>query len=188
MWSRRQVEILDGLQEVFLTEGFRHLTIADLVDRLRCSRRTLYNLAPSREELVLLVIDRMLTDKGAQARHLSDSHDDPGEAVSIYLDAAVTMFVSADRAFSEDLESYLPTKHLYDRHVTVALRVLGRLIHEGANAGAFRPLHPPLVAEILDAAVERIRRPEVLARAGLSSSEAIEEVGCLIRQGLQAPD
>ena len=41
-FSPRQVEILDTLQALFLAEGFRHLTIGDLVDRLRCSRRTLY--------------------------------------------------------------------------------------------------------------------------------------------------
>jgi AcrR family transcriptional regulator len=184
-WSRRQVEILNALESVFLAEGFRHLTVADLVERLRCSRRTLYSLAPSREELVLVVIDRLLTNMGIEARWAADQHDDPGDAIATYLGTAVTTLRFAQPAFTEDLEAYLPTKHLYDRHLAIALRVLGRLVQEGADAGLFHELHPPLVAEILDAAVERIRRPEVLARAGISSSEAIDELSSLIRVGLQ---
>ena len=53
----RQRDLLDRLVELF-DEGFAHLTMADLAARLNCSLRTLYELAPSRDELVLTVIDR----------------------------------------------------------------------------------------------------------------------------------
>jgi AcrR family transcriptional regulator len=184
-WSRRQSEILDALQALFLAEGFRRFTVADLVERLRCSRRTLYSLAPSREELVLVVIDRLLTQMGIEARAAIAAYDDPGDAIAVYLGTAVTTLRYAQPVFTEDLEAYLPTKHLYDRHLAIALRVLGGLVEDGVAAGIFRDLHPPLIAEILDAAVERIRRPDVLSRAGIASSEAIDELSSLIRKGLQ---
>ena len=103
----------------------------------------------------------------------------------MYLETAVSTLRHAQPAFTEDLESYLPTRQLYDHHLAIALRVLGRLVQQGVEAGVFRPLHPLLVAEILDAAVERIRRPDVLARVGISSGEAIAELNGLIRHGLQ---
>jgi AcrR family transcriptional regulator len=188
-WSSRQVEIFDQLQELFLEEGFRHLTIADLVDRLHCSRRTLYSLAPSREELALIVIDRLLNRMGAEARMRAEACDDPGDAIAAYLDTGVTTLRRAQPAFTEDLESYVPTKHLYDRHLTNALDTLGKLVEDGIAKGTFRSYHPPLVAEILDAAVDRIRRPEVLARAGVSMSQALAELSELIRRGLvREPD
>jgi AcrR family transcriptional regulator len=183
-WSARQVEIFDQLQDLFLDEGFRHLTIADLVDRLHCSRRTLYSLAPSREELVLIVIDRLLTRMSYDARARAEACAHPGDAIAAYLDTGVTTLRRAQPAFTEDLESYLPTKHLYDRHLGVALDTLGKLVEDGIARGTFRSYHPPLVAEILDASVDRIRRPEVLARAGVSMSQALAELSELIRRGL----
>jgi AcrR family transcriptional regulator len=173
-WSPRQKEICDQLEEIFLREGFRHLTIADLVDRLHCSRRTLYSLAPSREELVLAVLGRMMNHMGVEARARAD------------LDTGVRVWRRSSRAFHEDLESYLPTKHLYDRHLQIALEVLGNLVERGVRQGSFRDLHPRLVAEILDASVDRIRQPDVLARAGVTLSEAIAELSRLFREGLVA--
>ena len=184
-FSPRQVEILDTLQALFLAEGFRHLTIGDLANRLRCSRRTLYSLAPSKEELVLVVIGRLLNDMGVKARAEAAAHDHPGEAIAAYLQTAIVTFAPAQPAFTEDLESYLPTRHLYDRHLLVALRVLRDLVDDGIRAGTFRPFHSPLIAELLDGCVERIRRPDVLARAHVSSSQAIAEFSEFIRHGLQ---
>jgi AcrR family transcriptional regulator len=185
-WSPRQKEICDQLEEIFLMEGFRHLTIADLVERLHCSRRTLYSLAPSREELVLAVLGRMMNHMGVEARARADACDDPGLAIAAYLDTGVRVWRRSSREFHEDLESYLPTKHLYDRHLQIALEVLGNLVERGIRQGTFRPLHPRLVAEILDAAVDRIRQPEVLRRAGVSRGEAIAELSHLFRRGLVA--
>jgi AcrR family transcriptional regulator len=183
-WSPRQRELLDELEALFLAEGFRHLTIGDLAERVRCSRRTLYSLAPSREELVLLVIDRMFNHMGVEARARLAGMADPGEAIASYLETGFTWLRPAQQQFMEDLESYYPTKHLWDRHLSIALEVLGQLIEDGIASGHFRNLHPPLVAEILEAAVARIRHPDVLARAGVSYSRAIEEMSDLIRHGL----
>ena len=183
-WSSRQSEILDELEAVFLAEGFRNLTIADLVDRLHCSRRTLYTLAPSREELVLIVIDRVLGKVATEAASKAAVTPDPADAITAFLGAGVLSLSRARRSFTEDVESYMPTKYLYDRHVHSALGALSRLVAEGVEQGMFRAYHPPLVAEILDAAVERIRRPEALARAGVSTSQALAELGELMRYGL----
>jgi AcrR family transcriptional regulator len=183
-WSFRQTQLLDALERVFLENGFRHLTIGDLVDHLRCSRRTLYSLAPSKEELVLVVIDRFLTQMGREAWSSATACADPGDAIAAYLEAGVTAFAAARPAFTEDLESYVPTRQLYDRHLEIALRTIGRLVNDGIDAGVFRTFHPPLIAEILDACVERIRQPDALHRADVSNSQAIAELAELVRFGL----
>jgi AcrR family transcriptional regulator len=183
-WSARQNEIFDELQAIFLAEGFRRLTIADLVERLHCSRRTLYSLAPSREELVLIVVDRMFRHMGIEARARLDAHHDPAEALDEYIKTFTTTLRGANRAFTEDLETYVPTRHVYDRHVRIALDILRTVIERGVQEGRFAPFSPAVVVEILDAGVERLRRPEVLVRTGLSMSDAVAELSELIRHGL----
>jgi len=172
---------------MFLAEGFRHLTVGDMVDRLHCSRRTLYSLAPSREELVLAVLGRMMNHMGVEARVRAAACDDPGDAIAAYLDAGVRVWRRSSPAFHEDLESYVPTRQLYDRHLQIAWEMLGNLVERGIREGTFRRRNPRLVAEILDAAVDRIRRPDVLARARVSRAEAVAELSGLLRQGLLGP-
>ena len=48
----RRAELFDGLVALLLAEGFSALTLDELAARLRCSKRTLYALAGSKEQLV----------------------------------------------------------------------------------------------------------------------------------------
>src|ERR1700750_1215132 len=48
----RRAELFDELVGLLLAEGFSALTLDDLAARLRCSKRTLYALAESKEQLV----------------------------------------------------------------------------------------------------------------------------------------
>lgn len=185
-YTERHQELLDTLESIFLEEGFSHLTIGEMVARMRCSRRTIYSLAPSREELILIVVDRMLKRLGLEASAAAAAQSDPWEAIQAYLERGVTTLARATPAFNDDLESYLPTRHLYARHLSFALKVLGDLVRSGVTEGYFREVHPPLIAEVLAYAAERIRRPEVLERSGLSDQEALFEFGTLIRSGLLA--
>ena len=63
----RQRQLLDKMEHLF-AGGFATLTMAQLAARLNCSLRTLYALAPSRDELVLVVVDRNLWRVGRAAR------------------------------------------------------------------------------------------------------------------------
>lgn len=185
-YTDRQHELLDTLESVFLEEGFSHLTIGEMVARMRCSRRTIYSLAPSREELIVIVVDRLLKRLGLEASAAAVAQSDPWQAIEAYLERGVTTLARATPAFNEDVESYLPTRHLYASHLNVALKVLSDLVAAGVASGVFREVHPPLIAEILAYAAERIRRPEVLERSGVSGQEALLEFGTLIRNGLLA--
>ena len=64
--TERQREVLDRLGTLF-DDGFADLTMADIAANVGCSLRTLYDLAPSRDELVLTVIDRNLRRIGRGA-------------------------------------------------------------------------------------------------------------------------
>ena len=54
--TRRRTELFDALIDLFLSEGFAHLTLDDIAARLRCSKSTLYTLAGSKEQLVRAAI------------------------------------------------------------------------------------------------------------------------------------
>ena len=71
--TRRQAELLDQLESLFLAEGFARFTLDDLAVRLRCSKSTLYALAGSKEQLALRVI-RHFFRKATGGRRGTDVH------------------------------------------------------------------------------------------------------------------
>ena len=63
----RHREVLDDLESLFLRDGFSGFSVRELAAHVGCSRRTLYELAPSKDELVLIVFDRFLHRVGRAA-------------------------------------------------------------------------------------------------------------------------
>jgi hypothetical protein len=57
-------------------------------------------------------------------------------------------------------------------------------VQEGIEAGLFRPIHTRVVAEMIDAGIERLENPEILRTARLTFAEALSELLSLVVEGL----
>jgi AcrR family transcriptional regulator len=182
--SDRRQQLLNGLETIFLEEGFRNVTVEELASRLRCSRQTLYRVAPSKPEIFLAVLDRFLSRIRAEGRENARSRCDPMQRVEALLEPGITATVPASRRFTEDVDGYEPARLLLAEHQRERMRLLREIVDDGISRGAFSGFHAHLVAEVMVAAVGRVSRPDFLAEAQLSMSEAFDECSRLIRLGL----
>ena len=140
-WTDREQRLLDVLEGIFLAEGFAHLTVADLASRLRISGGTLYKLAPSKQGLIELVVDRMFRHMGKRARSALKATSDPAERIAAYLGARTAAVRAGALAFSRDLETNPGTRAIYDRHQVIGMKVLVGLISDGVRSGRLRHVH-----------------------------------------------
>lgn len=185
--SVRQQELLDDLERVILDEGFRRLTIEQLAGRLRCSRRTLYQIAPSKDDLVLLVLDRLMRRMGRRAADRVRELDDPAGRLWAYMITTNAEIRKGSRELWADVAAQPAVRRLVDDHYRYAASVAGRLISDGVQRGSFRAVSTDLVAEVLAATLQRLQDPEVLVRLGVGNAEANEHVFELILYGLAEP-
>jgi AcrR family transcriptional regulator len=183
-WTPRQVALLDDLEQLFTAEGFRHLTIGDMAARTKSSRRTLYSVSASKEEIIFVVVDRFFNRMGKDARQRAEQVHEIGDKIEAYFSASVDRNAHLSSAFIQDIESYLPTKQLYDRHQAIAVSALESMLRTAMEAGEMRLGSPALMAEILDAVIKRLRDPEVLAKIGASRGDALKAFGKLCREGI----
>ena len=123
----RQREVLDLLGTVF-DDGFVAPTMADLAARVGCSLRTLYDLAPSRDELVLTVIDRNLRRIGRAAVEALDPDMPPLEAIRSYLRTANQAVASTTPAFARDQAATPATHRLATAHSDYLVAVTRALL------------------------------------------------------------
>ena len=182
--SDRQKELLSELEALFFAKGFRTITVDEIAAQLKCSKRTLYEIAPSKQELFIFVIESWLD----RIRHLgwqgALQHDDPKQRVMAYLEPGVIESRPASRQFLADLQSYRPALALLEAHQTQRTNVLMEIVEDGARRGKFKPFHSALVAEIFLAAVNRINEPSMLERSGVGFSQAFEELFQILTTGL----
>lgn len=185
--SPRAETLLDEMEEIFLTEGFRDLSIASLATRLRTSRRTFYELAPSRDELVLVVLDRIMHRMGREAHDRLIGVDDPLDRIEEYFGAAATGLRRMSLRFTEDVERQPSAQRLLADHYHYAAALMQEVVEEAIETGRARPCNPHFVAEAIDAIIVRLHDPEYRLRSPLSVEESLYEAQRFVRAALELP-
>jgi AcrR family transcriptional regulator len=182
--SPRLERLLEELEHVFLHDGFLHFRTEELARRLHCSKRALYQIAPSREELFELVVERWLAKLRRSGVTAAEAAADPFAAVTDYLGAAIVATRDAGAQFVRDLSRFPATYRRLMRHQRERIAGLERLIQEGTARGHFRGVHAKLIAEVMLNAVAQLVDPEVLARVGLTMSQAFAALYDIVEHGL----
>ena len=187
----RRTELFDALVGLMLAEGFAHLTLDDLAARLRCSKRTLYALAGSKEQLVRAVVVhffRAATGRveASLARPAPEGGltQAPEDRIAAYLRAVSAELAPASARFFDDVAAFAPAAEVYERNTRAAARRVAELITEGVAAGAFRDVHVAFVADEVASTMVRIQQRKVAAATGLADAEAYEHLASLLLHGL----
>lgn len=182
--TERQKALLDQLSEIF-EGGFAHLTMADLANQLNCSLRTLYALALSREELVLLVVDRNLWRAGRSAQSSIPRGGTALEMIRGYLEAATIAVSRTTEAFARDLAGSPGTLELRRGHNDYIFAVTKTLLDYAVEEGSIADVDTVVVAYVMAGLAREFGQPDVIKVLRTSPKQAADTVLELLLLGLQ---
>jgi AcrR family transcriptional regulator len=185
VFSPRHLELIEGLEGVILSEGFRHLTVGGLAERLQCSRRTLYEIAESKEQIVLIVVDRYLQWLGQRSHDAAALGDTAFERIRGYVTQGLVEVQEAQLRFAVDAAGSPAVHQLLDWHFRYAVGEVTAMLSQGIADGEFADINAVLAAELLNAGLARLQDPRVLEAAGVNLSEALEQCLALFVDGLR---
>jgi AcrR family transcriptional regulator len=182
--TRRQAELLDQLERLFLAEGFARFTLDELAVRLHCSKSTLYALAVSKEQLAHRVIKHFFRKATDAVEAHTVIEQDPALRVTAYLTAVARALAPASPAFHRDLDGFTPGREVYERNTALAAERVRELIADGVAQGRFREVHPALIADTVTTLMFRIGRGETARATGLDDAAAYRELAALLLHGI----
>ena len=178
--TSRQLHLRDALVDLVLAQGFSHLTMDDFAAQLNCSKRTLYALAASKEQIAVVAVRQFFKRATEQVEAAIARTRAPANRVTRYLEAVAEELRPASRAFRDDLANFRPATEIYEQNTLTAARRVRELIDEGTRAGAFRRVHAAFVSEVVTATMQRITSGEIAAATGLSDAESYSELAQLV--------
>jgi AcrR family transcriptional regulator len=182
--AKRRSELFEELTDLLVAEGFAHLTLDDLAARLHCSKRTLYGLAGSKEQLVRAAVVQFFRRATERVEAALAAETEPARRLAAYLRAVSAELAPASARFFDDLAAFEPAAEVYDRNTRAAARRVQQLIEEGTAAGAFREVHVAFAADVITSVMVRIQRRQVAAATGLTDAQAYANLSELLLHGL----
>lgn len=183
--SDRRAELLDHLVDLFLAEGFRGFGIGELAARLRCSRTTLYAVAPSKEQIVLLAVRAYFRRAAARIETRVRAEPDPGARLHVYLTAVADELAPASAAFHRDLSAYPPAAEVYEDNTALAARRVQELVTAGVEAGAMRSVDAVFVGAVVARVMTGIQTGTIGAATGLDDAASYARLADLVMRGLE---
>jgi AcrR family transcriptional regulator len=182
----RREELLDQIEGIILTEGFSSLRMGDLAQRLRCSRTTLYQLAPTKEDLVLKAYARTTERALDRCRLAADACDDPAEKIRTYFsEAARVVGAPTSDAYWNDVRNSEPIIEIRAATYRRGMDGIKGYIEEGMRTGIFRKVNADFLAYLGWVGSVAVSDRGFLKETHLSTEEAMTQLGEFILSSLQ---
>ncbi len=182
--TARQLEILDTLDESVLGGGFADLTMAEIAKRMTCSLRTLYGIAPSKEALVLAVVDRQLHRVGHEAAETLALDTPPLERLRAYLRATNLALQPRAVSVTTDFAKLSGARELAEAHTRYIVEITRALLDEAVEAGAIEVLDTGALALVLGRLGREFSRPDIEISTKRSARETADAIAEIILHGL----
>ncbi len=181
----RQRKLLDQLEALVASEGLAELTMAEIAAQVNCSLRTLYGIAPSKDELVLAVVDRRLRRIGRAAIGQLDATLAPLDALRAYLRATNEAVQPTTFAFARDFAQVSGAKQLLDAHEGYVIAVTQSLLDRAVTEGDIAPVDTTSLAHVLGSLGREFGRPEVSEAAAESPKATADAITEILIRGLE---
>jgi AcrR family transcriptional regulator len=180
--SARRDELLNGLIEIFLAEGFAGFSVEDLAVRLQCSKSTLYGVAPSKEQLITAVVRAFFRRSTEHIEARLAVENDRVRRIGVYLDAIAAELAPASAAFYADMYSFAPARTIYVQNIAIAARRVQALVVNAELPG--RPVNAAFIGAVAAQVMESIQQGQMQALTALDDATAYRALADLIVAGV----
>ncbi|HIF92237.1 MAG: TetR/AcrR family transcriptional regulator [Myxococcales bacterium] len=184
--TARQLEILDTLDASVLRSDFADLTMAEIARRMSCSLRTLYDIAPSKDALVLAVADRQLRRVGREAMEALETDLPPLDRLRAYLRATNRVLQPKTVLFSESFRKFEGATELAEAHTRYIVEITRSLLDEAEQEGEIAAVDTSAIAFVLGRLGREFSRSETEGVGQKSPRESADLVAEIILSGLLA--
>jgi AcrR family transcriptional regulator len=147
--AHRREQILDGATEVFAEFGYPDTDMQVIADRLQVGKGTLYRYFPSKRELFLAAVDRVMRRLRQQVEAEAGAAADPLDRIALAIRAYLDFFANRPQLVELLIQERAQFK---DRPQPTYFE------HQEANVECWRDLYRGLIADgrVRDMPVERI--------------------------------
>ncbi|MFL6159583.1 MAG: TetR/AcrR family transcriptional regulator [Marmoricola sp.] len=183
----RGEDLLDQLVELYLARGFAAFGVGDLAATLRCSRSTLYQVASSKEQIVLTAVRRYFRRAAARIEERVQAEPDTGRRLQVYLAAVSDELAPASEQFYLDVAAYPPARALYEDNTRRAAQRVHDIVTAGVEAGTLRPVNARFVGAAVAEVMTAIQAGRIEAAAGLDDADAYRALADLVFRAVERP-
>jgi AcrR family transcriptional regulator len=183
--------ILEGAKEYYFHYGFSKSTMDDFAHRLGMSKKTIYKLFPSKDDIVRHITRDKINTIHSCCRVLqSDKSLDFIERLKRITGYISNEMQSLKPSFYSDIQRTMPDlwKEIEGLRRELVFKDFGQMMREGIEIGVFRKdINVDVLVLMYANAMESIINPETLSTLPLNAAQAYDAIVDIVFGGVFTP-
>lgn len=181
--NEKHLEVIQNFENL-LEDGIANQTMSDIASSLKVSLRTLYEIAPSKEQLVISTIDRILTNIAKQA--LSSMKDMKSSVDKLRTFTKIGNEAAGPRIqkYADDLNRIKGADEMIKAHELAYIDHIKRLLDEAVKNKEIQAIDTRAVAIMLGTVARVFSKKNHQKKLAASAEESANMISGLIIDGL----
>ena len=184
IYTKRQIEIMDAL-EAMLQKGVPDLTMSEFAKKLKISLRTLYEIAPSKDELILMTMNNILVKLGKLAIDSVANINSPIKKLEKYLFIVNQAVGPKFDTFIKDIENIKGSQKMADYHENFIKNYTKNLLKESILKKEIKSIDVSAFAILLGGIGREFLKEKNKKTINMSPEESANSITKIILNGIK---
>tara|TARA_B100000475_G_scaffold125726_1_gene91777 strand:+ start:1336 stop:1950 length:615 start_codon:yes stop_codon:yes gene_type:complete len=184
IYTKRHYEIIDALEEL-LEQGVPEITMSEIAKKLKISLRTLYEIAPSRDQLILMTMDNILKKLGKYAMDSVSEIDSPIKKLEKYLFIVNQAVGPKFDRFLKDMEKINGSKKTADYHENFIKSYITKLLEEAITKKEIKSVDVKALSILLGGIGREFFKEDNKKSIDLTPEESANSITRIILNGIK---
>lgn len=184
IYTKRQIEIMDAL-EAMLQKGVPDLTMSEFAKKLKISLRTLYEIAPSKDELILMTMNNILVKLGKLAIDSVANINSPIKKLEKYLFTVNQAVGPKFDTFVKDIENIKGSQKMADYHENFIKNYTKNLLKESILKKEIKSIDVSAFAILLGGIGREFLKEKNKKTINMSAEESANSITKIILNGIK---
>jgi AcrR family transcriptional regulator len=184
IYTKRHHEIIDALERL-LEQGVPELTMSEIAKKLKISLRTLYEIAPSRDKLILMTMDNILKKLGKFAMDSVEDIDSPINKLEKYLFIVNQAVGPKFDRFLIDMEKINGSKTTADYHENFIKNYIKKLLEEAIEKKEIKTIDVKAFSILLGGIGREFFKEKNKNSINLTPEESANSITSIILNGIK---
>ena len=139
IYTKKHHDTIEDLEKL-LEKGVPDLTMSEIASKLKISLRTLYEIAPSKDQLILMTMDNILKRLGKHALDSVSNIQSPIEKLEQYLFIVNQAVGPKFNIFLKDIEKINGSKKMADYHENFISNYTQKLLDDAVKINEIKKI------------------------------------------------
>ena len=184
IYTKKHHETIEDLEKL-LEKGVPDLTMSEIASKLKISLRTLYEIAPSKDQLILMTMDKILIKLGKFALDSVSEIQSPIEKLEQYLFIVNQAVGPKFNTFLKDIEKINGSQKMADYHENFISNYTQKLLNDAIKMNEIKNIDTKAFSILLGGIGREFLKEKNRYLISTSPEESANSITSIILNGIK---